>query len=99
MFMQLIPCSCNNIRARQLIRGELHLDISSSAGSEGCKVCLYIFCCLSVSTKDGEGPGSCGSGAFTAEEANGVVGKDQQMTQHFVIFGIHYNNLMGSIAR
>jgi hypothetical protein len=26
---------------------------------------------------DGEGPGGCGSGVFTAEEVNGVAGKDQ----------------------
>lgn len=96
--MQLIPCSCSNIRAPQLIRGALHLDISSTAGSEGCNICLYVFWFLLFFMKDGEGPGSCGSGVFTAEEANGVAGKHQQMTQHFVIFGIHYNNLIGSIA-
>ena len=48
---------------------------------------------------DGEGPGGCGSGVFTGKEANGVAGKDQQMTQHFVISGIHNNNLIGSIAK
>jgi hypothetical protein len=49
--------------------------------------------------KDGEGPRDCGLGAFTAKKADGVVGKDQQMPQHFAVFGSHCNNLMGSIAR
>jgi hypothetical protein len=50
--------------------------------------------------RDGEGPGECGSGAFTAEKADGVVGKDQQIPQYFAVFGSHNNNnLMDSIAK
>ena len=54
--------------------------------------------------RDGEGPGECGTGAFTAEKADGVVGKDQQIPQYFAGFGSHNNNNnnnnnpMGSIA-
>jgi len=32
--------------------------------------------------RDSEGPGDCGTGAFTAEKADGVVGKDHQIPQH-----------------
>jgi len=49
--------------------------------------------------RDGEGPGECGSGAFTAEKADGVVGKDQHFPQYFAVFGSHNNNRTGSITR
>jgi len=49
--------------------------------------------------RDGEGPGDCGSGAFTAEKADGIVCKDQQFPQHFADFGNRNNNPMGSITR
>jgi hypothetical protein len=45
--------------------------------------------------RDGEGPRDCGSGVFTAEKADGVGGKNQQMPKHFAVFGSHCNNLMG----
>jgi len=48
---------------------------------------------------DGEGPGVSGSGIFTAEKADGVEGKEQQIPQHSEVFGSHYNKLISSITR
>jgi hypothetical protein len=50
--------------------------------------------------RNGEGPGDCESGVFRAEKADVVGGKkNRQMPQHFAVFGSHYDNPMGSIAR
>jgi len=63
------------------------------------KICFYVFWSPSVSMRDGEGTGDCGSGAFTAEKADGVEGKDQQISQYFAVFGSHNYKLNGSITR
>jgi len=47
---------------------------------------FMFFWSPSVSMRDGEGPGDCGSGAFTAEKADGILGKDQQIPQYFAVF-------------
>jgi len=61
--------------AVQPVRWEFHFDVSSAAGSGALGSASVFSVISSVSTRNAERAGACGSGVFIAVEADGVEDK------------------------